>query len=474
MSTSRDALDLPPLDPAHGAANTLAEALKSGEQGDNITILDERLKERMAQELSPVTETPGVIPQDIPVTIEASQARQAAPILEVSSERDAVRLLILTRNTTVREFGSFAQRHMLELGKVFAEIHVIMLVEAGEEETVATVRLADNIWLYSTESEAWWRTPIDAYRIANEQIAFAGGFRADVIVAEDPFESGVAAYFIGRKHKRSFQIHLLEDIYDPSFEDRDEHNSMRMFVSRHVFNRTTCVRTFGEFVRASLLEEYPKLASCTEVLPTYYNLRAWRDTVPTFKLTERYPQIKFIMLHVSSMQVRSHTSEVVISVAGLLHRYPTIGLVIVGSGPLRAAIEKQVISLGIQNQVKFEPMTEDVISHMKSAHILIHLSEDSEEDYVVLQAATVRLPMVASVASIANSLFIDGESALLCQSTDTMQVGRRINLLLNENQTRTRLALNAQETVFERIEQDYAAYLRAYRESIERCIQTES
>ncbi len=469
MTKPRDSYNELPSDDPSIIANAMLNAAMGHTAEDEIVILDEKIKAREESKLNAATLLPDVMELP-PRTIKAADARSAAPVLQIFSDRDTTRLLILTRNISMRELGSLSQKHLLELGQVFGEIHVIMLNER-EEETVATVRLSDNIWLYSTESTSWWRTPFDAYRIAKEQIAFAGGFRADIVIAEDPFESGVAGYFIAKEFKRSFQIHILEDIYEPSFEDRDEHNPLRLLVSRFVLKRIRCVRTQGEFVKAAVLEEHPNLEGLIDVLPTYYNLRAWRDMVPTFDLKDRYPHFKFIILHVSSMQARSHTSEVIASVAGILHQYPTIGLVIVGNGPLRSSIEKQVITLGIQNQVEFEPTPSEVISHMKTANVLVHLSEDSEEDVFVLQAATVKLPMVASLSSVANAIFIDGESAFLCNSTDTISVAKYINIFLNDNQIRSQIALNAQDAVFERIAQDYDAYLHAYRNSVERCME---
>jgi glycosyltransferase involved in cell wall biosynthesis len=227
-------------------------------------------------------------------------------------------------------------------------------------------------------------------------------------------------------------------------------------------------------MRDQIVAEYPEVAPYTEVLPVYHNLGTWRDLEPTFSLHERYPQFKFIMLHVTGMQAHSYTDRVLNSVAFTLNRYPTVGLIVVGSGPMRAALEKQVINLGIQRQVVFESSQQDIISHMKSANILIHLAESPQEEEVILQAATVKLPMIAVQGGLAGELFTDGESAFLCPSGDIGCVSSRINAFLNENQARARFALNAQETVFERIEQDYAAYMRAYTNSIERCIAKES
>jgi glycosyltransferase involved in cell wall biosynthesis len=170
------------------------------------------------------------------------------------------------------------------------------------------------------------------------------------------------------------------------------------------------------------------------------------------------------------MRTSSHSIDVLSGAAVILRRYPTIGLVIVGNGPLRAALERQVIALGVQNQVEFEPFPTEILSYIKSANVLVHLSEDGNEDDIILEAAAAKLPMIANARGIAGKLFVDGESACLCEATDIECVADNINMYLNENQNRARYALSASEIVFERIEQDYGAYLEAYSESIERCV----
>jgi glycosyltransferase involved in cell wall biosynthesis len=146
----------------------------------------------------------------------------------------------------------------------------------------------------------------------------------------------------------------------------------------------------------------------------------------------------------------------------------------VGNGPLRSHLEHQAIALGIQKQVEFESMPTEIISHMKSANILIHLSEDGGEDDLLIEAAVAKLPIIANAFGLAGKLFVDGESACLCSFDDIECVSDNINRYLNENQDRARYALNASTTVFERIEQDYGAYLVAYNQSIERCLAKES
>ncbi len=407
---------------------------------------------------------------DLVAGVTGEESRMSAPVLQTYSERDTVRLLICTKEASVFEPGSYWQRRLLELSGLFAEIHVIVLTEKSGGETQKVERLSESVWVYSTASSGPLFTAYDAYRVACEQLTFLGGFRADLVIAEDPFESGIAAHFIAKKFNRPLQVHLFQDFFDPEWKARDPHSGIRLLLARFLFKHGPDVRTQSENIRQSILGLYPSLEANVEVLPLYHDLKGWREIAPEFDLKERYPRFKFVILHISSMRPKSHTSEVIAGVLPLLNLYPTIGLVIVGSGPLRGAIEKQVTESGMAGRIVFEPEQANVISHMKSAHVLVHLSEDAEEDVTVLEAASVRLPIIGLNMGMAGTLFKNGESAFLCESVDPVAVSRYLRMFLNDNSARLQLAVRAEEVVFERVEQDYEAYLRAYRTSIERSL----
>jgi glycosyltransferase involved in cell wall biosynthesis len=461
--------ELASQDPAKRAGDGLNALLNDATQSDDIAIVDEKLLAKEEARIEAERQAVEAAAAEEALAVDVKEARQEAPILEYTSDRAEVRLLWLTQDVTLMQNGSLSERRMLELSTLFPEIHVVVLNIRGRE-ALLPLRLAENVWVYPTNSRYWWKLPFDGARVAEEQLAFAGGFRADVVIAEDSFESGLAGYLTTKKYERPLQVHILEDIYDPEFKNLEAHNGIRLFVSNYVLKRASCVRTQSVAVRDQILFEHKKLKDVIEELPVYHDLSAWRDYVPTFNLHDRYRQFKFIMLHISSMQAYSHTDRVIHGVARTLLQYPTVGLVIVGSGPMRTAIEKLVTSLGLQRQVVFEPLQGEVLSHMKTANVLVHLSDSREEDEIILQGATVKVPMILSNTGLAAELFSDGNSAFLCPSDDSSCVSNRVNTYLNENLARTSFALNAQEIVFERIEQDYQAYLRAYKNSIERCV----
>lgn len=464
--------DLVFKDPSQKASDALGTILNAGAvENEDITIVDERLREQVTavsvETAIPEVEAPvEVVEPESTVTVK--DARSEALVLENESNRQYTRLLFLTSEEAVLQEGSMAYAHIADLRKVFLEVHIIVLnVKKKAEETTAQ-RPFDNVWMYVTESTSWWKQGYDAYHTAVTQLEFSGGFRADIIVADDLFQAGLAGVFLSKKYTRPLQVHIHEDFFDKEFIESQEHPSLYEWSTEYILNRVTSVRTKNEFQRQAVVHTRKELEPYTELLPSYYNLEMWKDFVPTVDLHQKYPQFKFIMLHISAMNNSSHSSEVIAGASRLLRRYQTLGLVIVGNGPLRSHLERQVIALGLQTQVVFEPMPNEVLSYMKSANVLLHLSENGDEDDIILSAATVKLPLIGNLNGLAGKLFIDGESACLCDPADNRCISDSINMYLNENQDRARFALTAYEIVFDRIEQDYGAYLELYRESIER------
>ncbi|MCF7815442.1 MAG: glycosyltransferase family 4 protein [Candidatus Pacebacteria bacterium] len=453
------------LDPSKQAADYLNTVLER----DDVLKGDQTLDDLLENDDDDNQSYSSEIDVEVDTKTTPRNARNEPKILSDIPEREQARLLFLTKDTTIMQEGSLSNRRIADLRSFFLEVHVVVLT-LREEEDVAPVRLFDNVWLYATNSRSPWRMAYDAYVVVKTQLIFGGGFRADVIIAEDTFETGLVGCFFSKKHKRPLQVHISEDFFVTSFIEAQEYPLLYEWATRYVLKHATSVRTKTEFQRQAAILEYPDLTSVTEILPNYYNLEGWKNFVPTVNLRERYPQFKFTLLNISSMRKSSRALEALIGAAKILHRYPVVGLIMVGNGPMRAVLERYAISLGVQKQVEFEPLPTEVLSFMRSTNVLLHLSEDGEDDDFILEAAVARLPMVANKDGIAGQLFVDEESACLCAATDIECIANSINRYLNENQDRALFTNRAYDIVFERVEQDYGEYIKQYAESIQRCV----
>jgi glycosyltransferase involved in cell wall biosynthesis len=451
--------------PAKRAEKGISAAAAHAEDTEYVEVVDEELREKGRGREASARASEAALA----AAVEAAAERAASSVVESAAVRNDARLLVITRDRAVFSKDSAAARRMLELGNLFSEVHVIVLTDRrGKAE--ASVRLGSYVWLYPTNSRSWWRAILDARRIARTQLQFGGSFRPDLVIAEDPFEAGLAGRLIARKYRRPLQVQVGNDFLDPGFKKRERHNGWRLRFANRVLPRATCVRTQSAYMRARLIERYGLTKETVEILPVFYNLNAWRDAAPSVKLALRYPQFRFILLHVSSMNELSYSGVVIDGLFYILRQYPTIGLVIVGEGPASESLKTRVAAYGLSGQIVFEPPTVDLLSYIQTANVVIHTSAETALDRIVLMAAAVEVPLVCGAIGVASELFIDGQSVLLCPVDSPPCFGEKVNMLLNDNALRQKLALNARDEVFARVEQDYTVYANAYRASIERCL----
>ncbi len=460
------------LNPSKRAAahlNTVLDA--STDVSDEVVIVNDKIAERVrtrVEENAVLEQVEEVLPE-VP-SVKLKEARMEESVLVRAEIRQSTRLLLVTKDSRVLDQGSEIYRRITDLRNRFLEIHIVLLNIADSDTDGATQRLFENVWLYPTNSSASWKWWFEAYSIIKSQLEFSGGFRADIVIADDPATAGMVGWYVSKKYKRPFLLHIQEDFFDKEYVNTKKYPGFYDWCVAYVLEHTTHVRTETEAQRLAVIHERPELEPTAECLPRYYPLDTWKDYPPTTTLRELYPHFKFTMLHVSTMHTSSHTASVIAGAARIMQRYPALGLVIAGNGPLRAQLEANVIALGIQKQVEFLPMPEEILSYITSANLCIHTSEDAGDDEFLLKAAMAKVPLVANVHGLGGKLFVDGESACLCEPGDVKCIADGINKYLNENQTRMHFAINACEATLDRVEQNYNAYLEAYALSIERCI----
>jgi len=449
--------DLGSLDPSKRAAKNLDEAISSAEADESIVVYDKKIaskQERSKKERD----------QKKKVLVDVDEALHEEKIVSESETRQTLRILILTGDASMLKEGTTSQERLLKYSKMFAEVHVVVLCLKGDSVNEPD-RVANNVWVYPTNSRERWKTGIDAYRVVKDQLVFMESFRVDVVISENPFIPGAVGRYFAKKYKRSFQVHL--------FEEYDSQGGFASLIEKYVMSGADCVRTKNSLLERKVVKSYPALSGNTETFPTYYDLDAWQNTEPAFDLHEEYPQFKFILVHFSSMAEGSHTEEVVDGLFYILKQYRTVGLIIVGNGKNREALQKRAVAFGIGNQIALKPRSDDIVSYIKTADVLIHTSENTDEDDTILCAGVVGTPIVAGEGGIAGELFEDGKEALLCPNDSPPCIGEKVNRLLNENTLRTQFERYARQAILERVKQDSEAHLSAYRGSIERCVALE-
>jgi glycosyltransferase involved in cell wall biosynthesis len=112
--------------------------------------------------------------------------------------------------------------------------------------------------------------------------------------------------------------------------------------------------------------------------------------------------------------------------------HPQARFVLVGDGPLRARLQKQVHQLGIEHAVQFLGTRHDVPQLMREAALFVRPSSLEGMPLTVLEAMASALPVVATPVGGTPQVLQDGVNGLLVPVDDSTELANAIVKLLDD------------------------------------------
>lgn len=113
---------------------------------------------------------------------------------------------------------------------------------------------------------------------------------------------------------------------------------------------------------------------------------------------------------------------------------------IVGDGEERYALQDEAQELGIWDYVKFLGFLADAPRHMKAFDIFLLPSKKEGMPYVLLEALSAQVPIIASGVGGIPEIVHNGENGLLCKSGDVEGFATAIEKLATDQQLRAKFA----------------------------------
>lgn len=395
--------------------------------------------------------------------VSPQQAMTDAPLFHAKTEREVTRVLFISRNTSLLNPTQQTLDGYLNLSELFDEVHILIMRQGIPAKNPA-LRVADNVWIYTVSTRFWWWAPTVALKLLNEQLVFANGFRADLIVARDPFESAIVAQKIAEQYNRPAQLHILDDYQSGGFVHKAKNNFWRRFIARFTIPQFQSVRTATDSVLLYVKTVFNP--SDIQVLPRFHDYESLIDSDESIDLKATYkPHIVFLLF-----SGKLDDSSAFVKALGAMRfvlKNPRMALLVLGEGNARSEFKRRAKVLGIDRQVIFETKAPSIVPYLKSAHILIVTDTDADSEDLVLQAAAAGIPMVMAKTEIREDSFINGVSAYMCDVNDTELFSQYIDELLNKPDLRAKFARNTQELIRTKFHTDPLKYREAYRESIE-------
>ncbi len=157
--------------------------------------------------------------------------------------------------------------------------------------------------------------------------------------------------------------------------------------------------------------------------------------------------------------------------ASIAHRFPNVRLVVAGDGPERCSLERQVAELGLADVANFIGWVSPhkVFALINSSTMVLMPSRWEGLPSVVLQAAMMARPVVATRVSGLSEVVLHQDTGLLIEPEDSNSLSESIVWLLDHPESATRMGQAARRRVEEVFgwEQCVSAYDDLWRRLIE-------
>lgn len=253
----------------------------------------------------------------------------------------------------------------------------------------------------------------------------------DVITAQDPFLAGLAGFFIKKSLGCKLQIQLHTDVMNPFFRKESFLNYLRYKLGLFLIPRADSIRVVSTRSKNSLLSKFLDLK--IDVLPVFVDADRIKTGRVRFDLHEKYPQFDFIILMVSRFAKEKNIEMAIGAMSEIVKKYPRTGLVIVGRGSLEREYILRIKDLGLGQNVRIEPWTEDIISYYKTADLFILTSNYEGYGLALVEAMLTGCPIVSTDVGIADEIIENGRNGFVIKVGDKTALMKAI-LELMENE----------------------------------------
>jgi glycosyltransferase involved in cell wall biosynthesis len=134
----------------------------------------------------------------------------------------------------------------------------------------------------------------------------------------------------------------------------------------------------------------------------------------------------------------------------VLKRFPQAKVLLVGDGPLKAHLERRVISLGLKERIIFTGFRSDIREILSCLDILILPSLLEGFPMIILEAMAMAKTIIASDIPGIREQIKDGTSGILVPAKDSKALAAAILRILASNRAAENISLAARQTVEEK------------------------
>jgi glycosyltransferase involved in cell wall biosynthesis len=371
-----------------------------------------------------------------------------------------MKVLMVGTERRLFDTDSAARARILKYATLVDELHIIALTTGPQ---LPEMQLSPKVWLYPTNSVSPLLYPIDAVRFS--KVLKERGI--DLVSAQDPFESGLAAYRLARKLRAKFHVQVHTDMFAASFKAESFLNKVRARIARYLLPKARGIRVVSKRIADSIKENGVRLKSEPIVLPIFVDVQKMLLTPSSTYLQEMFPKYDAYVLMVSRLEKEKNFPLAFQAFSEIAYS-KNAALVIIGSGSEQSRLEALARDLNIKERVKFVGWQEAVTDAYRSATVFLASSDYEGYGLTFIEAAASHLPIVTTDVGIVRDFFGD-DAAYISPVGDEQSLGANLEKALGNRQEAEMRAARAAEIVKNTFGNE-EEYLQQYRLAWEKAL----
>lgn len=371
---------------------------------------------------------------------------------------------VVTIGTEKRIFneGSAAEARVISYGSVVDELHIVCFTGKGFSEK----QLSSNVYAYPTNSSNKLFWILDTLSLRKK----FDSKKIDLVSAQDPFESGMAAFFLAKMLKAKFHLQIHTDFLSPYFKKDSLLNYVRVRIARFLLPRADGVRVVSERIKNSLDTADIRLKNEVVVLPIYVQniSEENKESIEQGFLQKKYKAFNNFILIVSRLEKEKNVSLGIFVFSKVQALFRNTALVIVGDGSLKEDLKKETGLLGISDRVFFEGWQQNLADYYRSATLFLSTSSYEGYGMSIVEASFFGLPIVTSDVGIIGNMY-KREWAYVFNVGDEKGLERVLKEALG-NLEGARKKAEIAKINMQKIPVSYERYLELYKMAWQKCL----
>jgi len=378
-----------------------------------------------------------------------------------------IQVISIGTDRRIFEEGSAVRTRLLKQRELFSKLHVIVCARRSLGFKAEQI---GNLWLYPTNSLSRWLYVRDATALAGALVEQRRmNTHTSVITVQDPFECGLAGMRASRRYgKIPLHVQIHTDFLSRAFQDLSILNRVRVLIARRVLTYACGIRVVSERIKESLQKSDMRISAPIEVLPVFSDAGAIPKRQKS-SLVQKGKDSSGLVLMVCRFATEKDVPTALLAFKNLLTMRHSARLVIVGEGPEKNKLIREIQLHGLDDSVRVEPWQSDLSAYYQSADVVLVTSRFEGYGLVLLEAARAARAVVTTDVGIARELIPPLYGRFICPVGDAVCVASGLHELLADVAVRRAYGA-ALKAVAKKHFIPEEEYWKLYRTHIERCI----